>query len=94
MSTNNPSNSKIRVCKSVNGVTGRMIWFGKWTMVRMISSTSYNKSDGINLALNQKVALFKNARGVIVLLLTPEQTRDVMDYELNWELNTVCLTQP
>jgi len=60
----------------------------------MISSTSYNKSDGINLALNQKVALFKNARGVIVLLLNPEQTRDVMDYELNWELNTVCLTQP
>jgi hypothetical protein len=35
----------------------------------MISSTSYNKSDGINFALNQKVALFKNARGVIVLLL-------------------------
>jgi len=40
-----------------------MIWFDKWTMVRMISSTSYNKSDGINLALNQKVALFKNAQG-------------------------------
>jgi hypothetical protein len=48
MSTDNPSNSKIRVCKSVNGVTGRMIWFGKRTVVRMVSSTSYNKSDGSN----------------------------------------------
>ena len=71
MSTDNPSNSKIRVCKSVNGVTGRMIWFGKRTVVRMISSTSYNKSDGSNLALNQKVVLIMAARGLWLSCCSP-----------------------